>query len=283
MTAPESVSICRRSRRIIACTQSSSAKSALPWAVSAGRSMAIGIEGISVSAPPPKELRPALPEGPFLVVGLARSGLRGGGAAGRRGESGAGRRFRASRGGGRAFGGWASKSSWIRMDWLSSRDADGRQEPGCAPGGAGDRRGAWSGGSTSIGELELAWRAIPNRFLARDRDQRQDDDGGAARSHLPDGRRAGRGRRQRRHAALGAGRRNSSPTRRWSARPPAFSSRTASPSRPSAPSSSTSRPTTSTATRDLESYLGGEAADLRQPGQRRHRGLQRRRPGAGRG
>jgi hypothetical protein len=28
-----------------------------------------------MSAPPPKELRPPLPEGPFLVVGLARSGI----------------------------------------------------------------------------------------------------------------------------------------------------------------------------------------------------------------
>ena len=60
-----------------------------------------------------------------------------------------------------------------------------------------------------------------------DRDQRQDDDGRAARPRLPHGGRAGRRRRQRRHAALLAGRRRSTPPRPSSARPRASSSRTA--------------------------------------------------------
>ena len=58
-----------------------------------------------------------------------------------------------------------------------------------------------------VGELELAWRAIPNRFLAVTGTNGKTTDGRAARPPLPHRRRAGRRRRQRRHAALLAGRR----------------------------------------------------------------------------
>ena len=59
-----------------------------------------------------------------------------------------------------------------------------------------------------IGELELAWRLLAEPLLRRHRHQRQDDGRRAARPRLAHGGRAGRGRRQRRHAR--------SP--RWSAR-----------------------------------------------------------------
>ncbi len=99
-----------------------------------------------------------------------------------------------------------------------------------------------------VGEMELAWRALPNRFVARDRDQRQDDHGRAARPPLPHAP-ASRSRcRQRRHGALRAGRRGRArgDDRLRVLELPARGH--ASPSPPSARSSSTSPPTTSTAT-----------------------------------
>ena len=74
-----------------------------------------------MSAPPTRRLRPPLPAGPFLVVGLARSGqaaarlLAARGRAVRGVDSGHPERR------GKAFGGSASKSFWIRMDWHCSR------------------------------------------------------------------------------------------------------------------------------------------------------------------
>ena len=69
--------------------------------------------------PPPRKLRPPLPEGPFLVVGLARSGQAAARLLAARGETVAGsiRDIPRARQG---FGGSASKSSWIRMDWHCS-------------------------------------------------------------------------------------------------------------------------------------------------------------------
>ena len=94
-----------------------------------------------MSAPPPRKLRPPLPEGPFLVVGLARSGQAAARLLAGRGER-VGGRFGASGGGGRAWGG--RRRSRPGYGWIGTarRDADRRQEPGRAPGGAGDRGGA---------------------------------------------------------------------------------------------------------------------------------------------
>ena len=132
-----------------------------------------------------------------------------------------------------------------------------------------------------VGELELAWRALPNRFVARHRHQRQDDHGRAARPPLPD-RRASRwrspatsARRSRRWSA------RSSPTRPSSARLqlPARGHRRLRPRVRGLPQP---RPRPPRPPRRPRGLPGGEAADLRQPGQRRRRRLQRRRPGAAR-
>ena len=88
----------------------------------------------------------------------------------------------------------------------------------------------------------------PQPLPRGDRDQRQDDDRRAARPRLPDRRRAGRGGRQRRHAALLARRRGRARRDRHlrGLQLPARGHASTSP--PSAQSSSTSPPTTSTAT-----------------------------------
>ena len=72
-----------------------------------------------MSVSPPKKLRPELPDGPFLVVGLARSGQAAARLLAGRGEEVVGVDSGDPKG---AAGLWgrASKSSWIRMDWLSS-------------------------------------------------------------------------------------------------------------------------------------------------------------------
>ena len=99
-----------------------------------------------------------------------------------------------------------------------------------------------------LGELELGWRLRAERG---DRDhglERQDDDDRAGRPDPPRGRRAGRGRRQRRHGAQLAGRAGSTRPPSSSARRRRSSSRTRSRSPRTPRCCSTSRPTTSTAT-----------------------------------
>ena len=212
-----------------------------------------------MSAPPPKKPRPPLPEGPFLVVGLARSGPGRRAAAGRARGGGAGGRLGPPRGGGRACGG--GRRSRPGYGWIGSTgwDADRRQEPGRAPGGAGDR-GRAGAGHRRDRRARAGLAGDPEPLPRRDRDQRQDDRRRAARPRLPHapGSRSPSPATSARRSPRSPAR--SSRPRPWSARPPASSSRTASPSPPSARSSSTSPPTTSTATRDLDSYL---AAKLR--------------------
>ena len=154
--------------------------------------------------------RPPLPGGPYLVVGLARSGAGGRAAARRR----AGRRSRA-----------ATPAS---PDGAAACGSGRRSRPGCGSGLAlldgarcvvkspacpARRRSiaaARERGSPVIGELELAWRLLPNRVRRGDRHERQDDrrPSCSATSGARAGR-AGRGGRQRRHAARVAGRRAS--------------------------------------------------------------------------
>jgi UDP-N-acetylmuramoylalanine--D-glutamate ligase len=118
-----------------------------------------------MSAPPPKKSRPALPEGPFLVVGLARSGQ-------------AVARLLASRGT-RVAGvdsGHPEGAAGLRALGVEvALDADGLallngirtlvKSPG-VPREAPVVAAALERGIEVIGELELAWRAIPNRFVA---------------------------------------------------------------------------------------------------------------------
>ena len=132
-----------------------------------------------------------------------------------------------------------------------------------------------------VGELELAWRAMPNRFLAVTGTNGKTTTVELLGHVYRTRRRAGRGRRQRRHAALRAGRRGRRRTRRSSARlelPARGHDRLRARVRGlPQPRARPPRPP-----RRPRGLPGGEAADLRQPGQRRRRRLQRRRPGAGR-
>jgi UDP-N-acetylmuramoylalanine--D-glutamate ligase len=115
--------------------------------------------------PPPLKLRPPLPDGPFLVVGLARSGQ-------------AAARLLAARGGtvtgvDSANPDGAAGLSGAGVEVVLDTDGIGQldgvrtvvKSPG-VPAEAPVIVAARERGTTVLGELELAWRAIPNRFLA---------------------------------------------------------------------------------------------------------------------
>ena len=177
-----------------------------------------------------------------------------------RGEDGAGGRFRASRR--RRQGSRASASkSFLDTDGLAQLDGTRTvvKSPG-VPREAPVIAAALERGIEVVGELELAWRAIPNRFVAVTGTNGKTTDGRAARPPLPRRRRAGRGRRQRRHAALARWPARSSPTRPWSASAPASSSRTPSDFAPECAVFLNLAPDHLDRHADLESYL---AAKLR--------------------
>ena len=113
-----------------------------------------------------------------------------------------------------------------------------------------------------IGELELAWRLLPNRFCAVTGTNGKTTVAELLGHVWRDGRRAGRGRRQRRHARSPRWSARSTPRRRSSARRRASSSRTPTRSRPSAGCCSTSPPTTSTATATLERLPGRRSCGI---------------------
>ena len=110
--------------------------------------------------------RPPLPEGPYLVVGLARSGA----AAARalRARAGrvigvddwrTGRRAGAGRGRGRA----ASARPTASRTWSGCGAVV--KSPG-VPAQAPVVAAARARGMPVLGELELAWRLLPNEFIA---------------------------------------------------------------------------------------------------------------------
>jgi len=118
-----------------------------------------------MSFPPPKRSRPPLPRGPFLVVGLARSGQ-------------AVARLLAERGGevvgvdsGHPVGAAGLRDMGVEVfldeDGLARLDGVRTvvKSPG-VPRGAPVIAAALERGVEVMGELELAWRAIPNRFIA---------------------------------------------------------------------------------------------------------------------
>jgi UDP-N-acetylmuramoylalanine--D-glutamate ligase len=118
-----------------------------------------------MSTPPPRKLRPPPPEGPFLVVGLARSGcavarlLAGRGEAVRGVDSGLPKEAeRLSEAGVEVF---------LDTDGLALLEGTRTvvKSPG-VPRGAPVIAAALERGIDVVGELELAWRALPNRFLA---------------------------------------------------------------------------------------------------------------------
>jgi UDP-N-acetylmuramoylalanine--D-glutamate ligase len=118
-----------------------------------------------VSVPPPKQSRPPLPEGPFLVVGLARSGqaaarmLAVRGAAVRGVDSGAPA----------GAAGLAGVGVEVFLDADGLAQLEGTRTVVKSPGVPREApviAAALDRGIDVLGELELAWRALPNRFLA---------------------------------------------------------------------------------------------------------------------
>jgi UDP-N-acetylmuramoylalanine--D-glutamate ligase len=118
-----------------------------------------------VSAPPAKQIRPPLPSGPFLVVGLARSGQAAARMLAERGESvrGVDRATPAAAAGLRRVG----VEVFLDTDGLAQLEGTRTvvKSPG-VPREAAVIAAAVERGIEVLGELELAWRALPNRFLA---------------------------------------------------------------------------------------------------------------------
>ncbi|HKG37215.1 MAG TPA: UDP-N-acetylmuramoyl-L-alanine--D-glutamate ligase [Solirubrobacterales bacterium] len=115
--------------------------------------------------PPPAKPRPPLPEGPFLVVGLARSGQAASRVLARRGERVTGTDSGHPEGAERL----AAAGVEVNLDEDGTARLEGVRtvvkSPG-VPAGAPVIQAARSRGTPVIGELELAWRMIPNRFVA---------------------------------------------------------------------------------------------------------------------
>ncbi len=118
-----------------------------------------------MSAPPPRKSRPPLPAGPFLVVGLARSGCAAARYLVRRGEEVAG----VDSGHPDEAAGLAGDGVEVALDTSGLAQLDGKRTVVKSPGVPREApviAAALERGLDVIGELELAWRAIPNRFLA---------------------------------------------------------------------------------------------------------------------
>jgi UDP-N-acetylmuramoylalanine--D-glutamate ligase len=118
-----------------------------------------------MSVPPPRKSRPPLPAGPFLVVGLARSG----GAVARlltaRGEDVLG----VDSGHPDGAAGLAGDGVEVFLDTDGMAQLDGTRTVVKSPGVPREApviAAALERGLDVVGELELAWRAIPNRFAA---------------------------------------------------------------------------------------------------------------------
>jgi UDP-N-acetylmuramoylalanine--D-glutamate ligase len=118
-----------------------------------------------MSAPPPKKSRPPLPEGPFLVVGLARSGQAAARLLAARGERVAG----VDSGHPEGAAGLGAVGVEVVLDADGLALLDGVRTVVKSPGVSREApvvAAALERGIEVIGELELAWRAIPNRFVA---------------------------------------------------------------------------------------------------------------------
>ncbi|HEX6689503.1 MAG TPA: UDP-N-acetylmuramoyl-L-alanine--D-glutamate ligase [Solirubrobacterales bacterium] len=118
-----------------------------------------------MSAPPPRKSRPPLPAGPFLVVGLARSG----GAVVRL-LAGRGEQVRGvDSGHPDGAAGLAGDGVEVVLDTSGLAQLDGMRTVVKSPGVPREApviAAALERGLEVVGELELAWRTIPNRFLA---------------------------------------------------------------------------------------------------------------------
>jgi len=117
-----------------------------------------------MSAPPPRKLRPPLPRGPFLVVGLARSGQAAARLLAARGERVRGVDSGNPDGAGRLRE--AGVEVFLNSDGLALLEGTGTvvKSPG-VPREAPVIAAALERGIDVVGELELAWRALPNRTV----------------------------------------------------------------------------------------------------------------------
>jgi UDP-N-acetylmuramoylalanine--D-glutamate ligase len=118
-----------------------------------------------MSVPPPKETRPPLPRGPFLVVGLARSGVAAATLLAGRGEEVVG----VDSGFSDAAAGLRGAGVEVFLDSDGLAQLDGVRTVVKSPGVPREApviAAALDRGIEVMGELELAWRALPNRFVA---------------------------------------------------------------------------------------------------------------------
>ncbi|HEX8688928.1 MAG TPA: UDP-N-acetylmuramoyl-L-alanine--D-glutamate ligase, partial [Solirubrobacterales bacterium] len=118
-----------------------------------------------MSVPPPRKPRAPLPPGPFLVVGLARSGCAAARLLAQRGE-----RVRGvDSGHPQGAAGLAGAGVEVVLDTDGLALLDGTRTVVKSPGVPREApviAAALERGIDVVGELELAWRAIPNRFVA---------------------------------------------------------------------------------------------------------------------
>jgi UDP-N-acetylmuramoylalanine--D-glutamate ligase len=118
-----------------------------------------------VIPPPPTKLRPPLPDGPFLVVGLARSGIAAARLLASRGEPVVG----VDSGSPREAAGLRDLGVEVVLDADGVALLDGVRTVVKSPGVPREApviAAALERGIGVVGELELAWRATPNRFVA---------------------------------------------------------------------------------------------------------------------
>jgi UDP-N-acetylmuramoylalanine--D-glutamate ligase len=116
-------------------------------------------------SPPHRKPRPSLPEGPYLVVGLARSGCAVARLLAARGEAVRGVDSGLPEEAGRLRE--AGVEVFLDTDGLALLEGTRTvvKSPG-VPREAAVIAAALEQGIDVVGELELAWRAIPNRFVA---------------------------------------------------------------------------------------------------------------------
>jgi UDP-N-acetylmuramoylalanine--D-glutamate ligase len=118
-----------------------------------------------MSVPPPRKHRPPLPEGPFLVVGLARSGVAVARMLAARGESVRG----VDSGRPEEAAGLGAAGVEVVLDTDGLAQLDGIRTVVKSPGVPREApviAAALERGVEVVGELELAWRTVPNRFVA---------------------------------------------------------------------------------------------------------------------
>ena len=117
-----------------------------------------------MSAPPPKKARPPLPGGPFLAVGLARSGQAAARLLAARGETVRG----ADSGHPEGAAGLEGAGVEVFLDTDGVALLEGTRTVVKSPGVPREApviAAALERGVEVVGEMELAWRALPNRFV----------------------------------------------------------------------------------------------------------------------